>query len=184
MGDFRFVAPDNGVLSIVAARHPPTRVVELTKREFWRPDVSSTFHGRDILGPVAAYWSRGVDLSHFGETTKQVLADLPQRRAERLRKSLQGDVLWADSFGNLVTNIESNLLPREGREKLTVQIGSHTIHGIQRCYGEHRPGTLVALIGSSGRLEIAVNRGNAAKQLQLKGETRVRVGGLEELDDE
>src|SRR5512133_172774 len=104
-GEFKFVAPDNGVLTAVLDEHPPKRVVELTERKYARPTVSRTFEGRDRFAPAAAWLAKGIQLSALGRTiTNYQQLDLPQ--VAMSESELQGVVLLADRFGNLVTNID------------------------------------------------------------------------------
>src|ERR1700722_14205809 len=159
----RLVAPDNGVLTDVVKAFPVRRAVELTEKRFWRRSVSHTFHGRDIFGPVAAHWSRGVDLSEFGPPLETPLVTLPADPPTVAGDTIQGRILRTDSFGNLITNIDVSLLPTTGREKLVVELGEQRILGVSRYYGERAPGELLALIGSSGHLEVAVCMGHAGE---------------------
>lgn len=177
-GGQRFVAPDNGVLSTVARRLGIERAVELTEQKYWRQPVSETFHGRDVMAPVAAHWSLEIDLAQFGQVLEGDLIGLPTREPTRHDGGIVGEIVWSDAFGNLITNIDRSLIPEDTRAKLTVQAGSCRIHGISRCYGEQTQGALLALLGSHGRLEIAVNGGSASDHLGLKigDEVRVRIG--------
>jgi S-adenosyl-L-methionine hydrolase (adenosine-forming) len=174
----RLIAPDNGVLSLVVRKFSPKRVVRLTEPRFWRQPVSHTFHGRDIMAPVAAHWSLGRKMTAFGPLLDRPLAELSISVAHRKESALVGEVLWADSFGNLVTNIDAAQLP-ELREPLTVEVGGRRLAGICRYYSERPQGALMALIGSSGRLEIAVNQGSAAAMLSAGAGAIVRVVGEE-----
>lgn len=168
----RFVAPDNGVLSLIAERYELRRCVLLTEGTFWRHPVSNTFHGRDVMGPVAAHWSLGRDLAEFGEPPGAPLVTLPMRQPQRMADGIEGEIIYVDSFGNLITNIDERLLEQmlpvepAARNQVIVEAGSHRIEGIVRSYAERPAGALLALVGSSGRLEIAVNQGNAAELLQ------------------
>ena len=184
MASQRFVAPDNGVLSMVSNRFKPKRIVRLTVQSFWRQRVSNTFHGRDVMAPVAAHWSLGTDLADFGEPYTEALVELPSRRPTQITGGVAGEVIREDSFGNLITNIDESLIPDESRKRLTVQIGPHSIQGIRRCYGERQPDELLTVIGSSGQLEIAVNRGSAAELLSLSTGAEVQVLGIETTDNE
>lgn len=161
-----YVAPDNGLLGRLLVSDPAARVVALTKPEFWLPDVSATFHGRDVLAPVAAHLSLGTALDDVGEACDQpVQLSWPQVAVEKQR--LLGEVIAIDTFGNLITNIPPDVLAAAGApDAATVQCGGRTISGIVAAYGQRRPGTLVALAGSSHRLEIAVVNGNAAVELR------------------
>jgi S-adenosylmethionine hydrolase len=161
----RFVAPDNGVLTEVLQTHPIHRAVRLAEPRFWRPEISHTFHGRDLFAPVAAHWSRGVDLAEFGPPLEWPLIQLPADRPLVQNGEIRGRIVRTDSFGNLITNIEASRLPESGRQRLIVELGTQRIVGLSRCYGEKATGELLALIGSSGRLEIAVCQGHAGEML-------------------
>jgi S-adenosyl-L-methionine hydrolase (adenosine-forming) len=174
----RFVGPDNGVLTGVLQTFSVRRAVQLTERRFWRRTVSHTFHGRDIFGPVAAHWSRGVDLSEFGPPLETPLVALPADRPVVAGDEIQGRIVRTDSFGNLISNIDESLLPKSDREQLVVELGTQRIQGIARYYGEKPPGELLALVGSSGRLEIAVCQGHAGEILAAWSGDAVTVKGL------
>jgi S-adenosyl-L-methionine hydrolase (adenosine-forming) len=175
----RFVAPDNGVLTEVLRSRTVERAVRLTDRRFFLPEVSNTFHGRDIFGPVAAHWSRGVDLAQFGPPLESPLIQLEVHAPVREGSRLRGQIMRVDSFGNLITNIPADLLPQFAGDRLTVVIQSQRILGISRTYGKRPPGELVALVGSSGRLEIAVCCGNATEILAAFPGDTVEVEGLQ-----
>lgn len=186
LGGYRFVAPDNGVLSPVARRHAPRRCVQLTESRFWRQPVSNTFHGRDVMGPVAAHWSLGVDLAEFGPALEEPLIELPVPLPRRIPDGVEGEVIRVDSFGNLITNIEQGMLPDEpaARNRAIVEVGSHRIAGIALSYAEHSVGALLAVVGSSGRLEIAVNQGSAADVVGLRAGTCVRLLGCQAAEED
>ncbi len=164
------VCPDNGILSWVLRDHPPTAAVELTESRFHLPEVSGTFHGRDIFAPVAAHLSLGVPLGDFGPAAEGLVTlDLPQVVTHP--RSIAGQVVYIDRFGNLITNIDRDTINgwlsgiSDGR--VSVQLGSLDITGISRTYGDVLPRHTVAVIGSSGLLEIGVNQGDAAAQLGM-----------------
>jgi len=184
-GGYTFVAPDNGVLSYVLSREPLGMAVELTNPRFHRHPVSRTFHGRDIFAPAAAYVSRGVPLGELG--TLLPLDQLvtwplphPERRPDG---SLVGHILHIDRFGNCVTDLrmteEEDVLlltnPPSGEERpieiprrrMHLEVGERALFGISRTYADGSPGEFLALIGSSGHLEIALVKGNAAQTLGL-----------------
>jgi S-adenosylmethionine hydrolase len=172
----RFLAPDNGLLKPLFHRFPPARVHRLTNDRFWRKPVSATFHGRDILAPVAAHWSRGIDLADFGPPVDvSALATMPLKEPRRVGRTLLGRVDSVDAFGNLITNIREADLPAGNRDTFAISVGGERITGINRTYSDRPPGSVAALIGSSGRLEIAVNGGNAARQLGVAVGMDVRV---------
>jgi S-adenosylmethionine hydrolase len=165
--DFRFVAPDNGVLTAVLRETPPRRVVELTERRYARPTVSRTFEGRDRFAPAAAWLAKGIELTALGRPAGdyvKVDIPIPDVSAERIT----GQVLRVDRFGNLVTNID-----RKAFEKLTqagaIQIvaGDRPVARFVSTYTEAAPGEVCALLGSTDQVEIAINAGSAAEGLGL-----------------
>ena len=127
---------------------------------------------------MAAHWSRGVDLSEFGPALDTPLFALPADPPTVSGDTIHGRILRTDSFGNLITNIDVSLLPTTGREKLVVELGEQRILGVSRYYGEKTAGELLALIGSSGHLEIAVCRGHAGEILAAWSGDTVTVTGL------
>jgi len=175
IGRQRYLAPDNGLLSRLTCRQPPSQVIQLTEPAYWLEPVSETFHGRDILAPAAAWLSLGLRPERLG-TPRQRLVDLDWPVPRCQPGSVEGQVLTIDSFGNLITNITVDLLgdvPRD--ERTRIAIGDRQITGIGRTYGTRPEGTLIALVGSSGRLEVAVVGGNAAATLHVGGGTPVSL---------
>lgn len=181
-----FVAPDNGVLSYVIQKYAAGRAVcsrqrlkgaeafAITESCFWRTPVSSTFHGRDIFAPVAAHLSLGIPPSSFGEPVKSLMV-LPLPHPRRMPDgTLMGNVLHIDNFGNLITNIKSRDLPAEAGV-ITIEVGNSTIHRLSSTYGKAEG--LLALIGSSDRLEISLKDGNAAAFLNAAAGDGVKIRG-------
>ena len=170
LGDQRYVCPDNGLLSRLTMRERPGRLVAVENSEHWLPAVSRTFHGRDIMAPVAAAISLGVKAERLGPPMSR-LVELHWPVAKVGERQIAGAVEWIDPFGNLITNIAAGMLPREAIEegstsgRLTIEIEGHSIEGIARAYGDRPAKTLVALIGSGGYLEIAIACGSAAKEI-------------------
>lgn len=170
------VCPDNGLITWAWRRHSPRVAYELS----WRPRrSSSTFHGRDIMGPVAGMLAGGMAIaSLIGNRVKPML--LPMQPAKP--RAMRGRVIHVDHFGNAMTNLTSEGLARmpaakaSGKKKnLFVWTGGKSVGPIRRTYGDVKPGEPVALIGSSGLLEIAVCGGSAARELGLS------VGDMVEL---
>ncbi|HTQ38740.1 MAG TPA: SAM-dependent chlorinase/fluorinase [Pirellulales bacterium] len=166
IGDQQYLAPDNGLLSLLAQRHKPARIVELANAEIWLPEVSRTFHGRDILAPVAAQLSLGLESERLGPALHELLMlDWPEPR--RSGNRVDGTVRWIDRFGNLITNIgAAQLGDAEKMPAVRIQCAGREIAGLAQVYSERKPGELTALIGSSGYLEIAVVNGSAAGMLK------------------
>ncbi|MBN2580398.1 MAG: SAM-dependent chlorinase/fluorinase [Pirellulales bacterium] len=175
IGAQRYLAPDNGLLSRLALRLPPRKIIKLTQREFWLENVSDTFHGRDVLAPVAARLSLGLEPERLGPPLeKLVMLSWPEVRITPTR--IAGTILEIDSFGNLVTDVSEEMLAgRPIDERVRIMCGTQKIHGIHRVYGRQPPGTLIALINSHGNLELAVVNGNAARQLDIAEGTPVTL---------
>ena len=174
IGEHRFVCPDNGLLTVILQYGMIHRAVKLDHPKWWRKSVSNTFHGRDILSPVAAAWSNGVDLAEFGSPLDSPLVTLPLANHSRGKTSLIGQVVDIDRFGNLVTDIELSQLSIE-KQRIRVEIGSFQVQGLSKCYSDVDEGEPLALIGSSGRLEISIRNGNAAEEIQSEFGRRVVV---------
>ena len=162
-----FVAPDNGLLSPILAESLP-KVVRADRPDLAGPQVSATFHGRDIMAPLAAALANGSTVEELGEVvqTWETLS-IPQPIAEL--GIIRGGVLFADRFGNAVTNIKSSDLEAAdiSAPKALVEVGAYKIAGIRRTYTEVEEGDICALIGSSERLEIAVRNGSASEALGI-----------------
>jgi S-adenosylmethionine hydrolase len=177
IGQQRYVAPDNGLASFLINQALPQRLIALENRAYWLPETSHTFHGRDILAPVAAHLALGVDPALLGpplETCVMLDAVLPQKSVS----NVTGEVLYVDSFGNLITNIARNDVVFLGdMARLSVQCQGRTIHGLIPTYAAAMPGEVVALFDSQGRLEIAVAGGHAARELAATVGAVVCVSG-------
>jgi S-adenosylmethionine hydrolase len=175
IGRQQYVAPDNGLLARLMARTPPSLVVQITEREHWLPEVSHTFHGRDIMAPVAARLSLGLDPRRLGPPVGQ-LSRLDMPSPIVANEKVRGQVISIDSFGNLITNITHDLLAgRPNDSRACVVCGIYETYGIYHAYGEQSAGMLVALIGSSHRLELAIVGDNAAARLGVSIGTPVVV---------
>jgi len=165
-GDYKFVAPDNGVLTAVFDEHAPKRVVELSERRYARPTVSRTFEGRDRFAPAAAWLAKGIELVALGRPAGAThRLDLPHATLDGDR--IAGQVLRVDRFGNLITNIDRKTFDRLAGAQLEIQIGGRVVSKVVSAYTDASPGELCALFGSTDHLEIAVNAGNASDRLNL-----------------
>jgi S-adenosylmethionine hydrolase len=173
--DYLWIGPDNGLFTLVLKEQPKAKIIELTNRAFFLKKISSTFHGRDILAPIAAHLSLGISLEEMGPPAGDpVTLSLPE--AEIKKNKIIGQVLWADHFGNLITNISRKmLLPFLSGPSLKIIVKSHTITELSQTYSQGRPGVLLALIGSSDYLEIACNLGNAAQKVGYLSGKEMRV---------
>jgi S-adenosylmethionine hydrolase len=165
-GEYKFVSPDNGVLTAVFDEHPPKKVVELTERRYARPTVSRTFEGRDRFAPAAAWLAKGIELPALGRPAGKVLRlDLPQPQLDG--DHIAGRVLRVDRFGNLITNIDQRTFERLAGGPLDILVGEHVVGRVVSTYAEVTDGEVCALFGSTGRLEFAANGASAATRLDL-----------------
>jgi S-adenosylmethionine hydrolase len=165
----RLLAPDNGVWTWLC-KDAPGCVLELSEPQWWRKALSPTFHGRDILAPVAAHLSLGLDPRRLGPQRSswvQLLWPSPHQTETRI----EGEVMFVDSFGNLLTNVPASLLPPDLQPE--VHVGERVVRRWVRTYGQAVPGEIVVLISSGGWLEIAQVNGNAARSLGLERNARV-----------
>ena len=162
---YNFVAPDNGVLSLMYAREERLNVRHITSDHYFLQPLSNTFHGRDIFAPVAGYLAKGVDQEKFGpEITDFVRFNAPRPKAVDA-KTLRGIVLKVDRFGNLITNLHIDEFPEVTTRTFGMNVGLQTITRMASTFSECPPGELFVMVGSSGYLEVAVNEGSAAKVL-------------------
>lgn len=189
----RFVAPDNGVLSFVLAREAVEAVVELLNPLYRLPVLSDTFHGRDLFAPAAAHLAAGVPLRDLGPAVKHPVA-IPLPRLAIGSDGVTGEVLHVDRFGNVITSIcrlhwNEDVLSLKPAYPVTgdveqvsfsagnakVVVADRVIAGVHRTYAQVAAGHTLALVGSSGHLEIGQRMGNAARSLGLTPGARVEV---------
>jgi S-adenosylmethionine hydrolase len=173
--DYRFVAPDNGVLTLVLRDFPPKRVVELTERRYARPTVSRTFEGRDRFAPAAAWLAKGIQLTALGRPAGDYQRlDVPA--PEVSETGVRGIVLRIDRFGNAVTNIDRRTFEGVSRGKsVQVSTDGHRVEQIVATYAEIPPGGVGALFGSTDHLELAANGASAAERLGIARGAAVEV---------
>jgi S-adenosylmethionine hydrolase len=177
-GDYRFVAPDNGVLTAVLRESPAKRMVELTERRYARPTVSRTFEGRDRFAPAAAWLAKGIQLAALGRPVTEIQRlDLPA--AESTADAILGVVVRVDRFGNLVTNIDRKLMERFGHEGgITIEAGGRPIGRLVATFSELPVDGVGALFGSTDHLELAAPAASAAQRLGLGRGAQVTVKRL------
>jgi S-adenosylmethionine hydrolase len=164
--DGYWVGPDNGLFHFIFGQAPDLALVSLENPAFFRPQVSATFHGRDIFAPVAAHLSLGVDLDRFGpRITDPVVLDLPQ--PVFAPTVIQGEIISVDRFGNLISNLRlAQLTAWLGQATMRLQAGPLTLTGLARTYAQAAPGEFLALEGGHGFLEIACAQDSAARRLK------------------
>ncbi|HRX79715.1 MAG: SAM-dependent chlorinase/fluorinase [Planctomycetaceae bacterium] len=160
-----FVLPDNGLISRVLEASASSEVVEVQDRTFWRANVSNTFHGRDILAPVAAHLSLGVALSRMGPVATN-LALLNSSSPQFGERQLTGEIINIDRFGNLITDIGLEHLRKIPTTEIVVRHRQREVAGVSQTYGQHPGGALIALVGSRGYLELAIVDGHAANEIE------------------
>jgi S-adenosyl-L-methionine hydrolase (adenosine-forming) len=175
-GDYLFVAPDNGVLSVVFEEMPPRRIVELGDPRYARPAISKTFEGRDRFAPAAAWLATGLELTALGRAAGQpVMLIVP--RPEVTSDSIDGQVVRIDRFGNLVTNIDRHTFARfASGNSIVIRIAQQDIARVISTYAEAAPGELCALFGSTDHLELALNGASAAASTGATRGSAVHVG--------
>lgn len=170
------VGPDNGIFSGILSLTPAIAAVSLTNPQYWQvPEPSMTFHGRDIFAPVGAHLASGVALTALGETINpDSLITLALTDCTPTESGLVGYVQYIDVFGNVVTNIPHQQLPKS---PWGVKI-HHRLIASGKTYSEVEQGQAIALMGSHGWVEIAVNGGNAKEQLNLAWGDRIEISKI------
>jgi S-adenosyl-L-methionine hydrolase (adenosine-forming) len=184
-----FVAPDNGVLSLMYAREERLNVRHITSEHYFLQPISNTFHGRDIFAPVAAYLAKGVEHEKFGEEITDFVRFNAPRPKPTDANTVRGVVLRVDRFGNLITNFTAQDAPalfQQTPPAFKIVVGKREISVMRSNYAEGAPGEVFGILGSMGYLEIVANRGSAAQlvgsgkgtevQLILEGATAATNG--------
>lgn len=171
-----FVAPDNGVLSVVYEREPSVTVRHITAEHYFLNPVSNTFHGRDIFAPVAAWLAKTYQSEVFGEEISDY-ARFVLPRAKPNGTALKGVVLRVDTFGNVMTNLTAEDLPAAmaAAGKIRLRIGNAQIEKLAQTFAQGAAGEPIAIVGSSGFIEVAVNKGHAARTLGAQRGTEVTL---------
>jgi S-adenosylmethionine hydrolase len=174
-GDYRLVAPDNGVLTQVLRESPAKKIVELTERRYARPTVSRTFEGRDRFAPAAAWLAKGTQFPALGRPVQDIhRLDIPIPGVET--DAINGEVLRVDRFGNLVTNIDRKTVERLGQgSAITIDASGKRIERLVATYAELPADGVGALFGSTDHLELAAPSASAAERLSLTRGAQVTV---------
>ena len=163
---YHFVAPDNGVLSMVYAKEERIHVRHVTSEHYFRQPVSNTFHGRDVFAPIAAYLAKLVDSHKFGDEIEDYVKFAAPKPKPAGDNRLRAVVLKVDRFGNLITNVTPQDAPSlfgANPAPFKIVVGSKEITDIRSAYAEGAPGEVFGIIGSMGYLEIVANRAAAAQ---------------------
>lgn len=199
-----FLAPDNGLLSFIVSERIPEEIINVTNSKFFLPSPSSTFHGRDIFAPVAAHLSSGVKLHQLGAKCKDIKRiDIPAPGYKKTGR-LEGQIIYIDRFGNLITNIlrddvakffNNRLSPHLQKKtkitkntygglpffnltKVVTTVKEKRLTGIKNTYTDVKPGRPLVLFGSAGFLEISINQGNAQKHFQANRGDKVYIKAI------
>ena len=185
---YHFVAPDNGVLSMVYAKEERIHVRHVTSDHYFHQPVSNTFHARDVFAPVAAYLAKMVDSHKFGDEIEDYVKFAAPKPRPVAENKVRAVVLKVDRFGNLITNITPEDVPAlfAGKAPFKITVGSKEITEVRNAYAEGAPGEVFGILGSMGYLEIVANRAPAAQltgvgkgaevSVQLNGATAAGKG--------
>ena len=173
-----FVGPDNGVLSVAAENDGIKRIIEIKNKNFFRKPVSDTFHGRDIFSPIAANIAKRVALKRFGPNIKNIVKlDVPKPILSQ--NTINGEILYIDGFGNIITNIDSEFLKQiniSHKSKIEVTIVDKiNVIPVCKSYIEVYKGELLGIVGSNGYLEISANQSNAAEILDIDISDKISI---------
>jgi len=169
-----FVGPDNGVLTAVMP--PSSCIYELCNKKYFLPEISFTFHGRDVFAPAAAWIAKGTPLSKMGRKIDDPqLLELPQPEVKK--NAITGEIIHIDHFGNCISNISSELLNAtfQLNAALTLKIGKTRIHDFSSHYSQCKKGDIGCLINSCGKVEIFCRDGNAASKLKCRPGTSLTI---------
>lgn len=175
---YSFVAPDNGVLSLIYAREERMRVRHIAAEHYFVQPVSNTFHARDIFAPVAAYLAKGVDTAKFGDEVSDYIRFNPPKPKAVDQKTMRGIVLKVDRFGNLITNFAPQDIPwlvQANPSAFKITVGKCEVTEIRTNYADGMPGQVFGILGSMGYLEIAANRASAAQLASAAKGTEVNI---------
>lgn len=176
--NYKFVAPDNGVLSFVYELEESVEVRHATASHYFLDSVSNTFHGRDIFAPLAAWVSRGLETDKFGGVITDYARFASPRPTWASDALLKGIAIKVDKFGNVITNIAPTDVPQlfgENPAPFRIRINGHEITRLCQSFAAGEPSELIAITGSSGFLEICMNRGSAAGVLNVNRGAEVEV---------
>jgi S-adenosyl-L-methionine hydrolase (adenosine-forming) len=177
-GKYLFVAPDNGIMSLIYEREESCVVRHITAEHYFLQPVSNTFHGRDIFAPVAGYLSKGTEPQKLGDEVTDFVRFAAPKPKTGGDKVLKGVVIKVDKFGNLITNFSAQDVPqllKENPGPFKILVGKSEITKMRTAYAQGAPGEVFAILGSMGYLEIATNRGSAARSVGVEKGNEVAV---------
>lgn len=171
--EYYFLSPDNGILSLALKEEKIERIVSVENDKFFLKPVSDTFHGRDIFAPVAGFLSKGNKLSEFGPQVKHI-EEISVPQPQKNNQKLTGQIIHIDRFGNLVTNIDIDTL-QSFSKGVKIRIKGMPVDGISASYQDVGFGKPLAIIGSFGYLEIAVNGASAENYFSLRKSDKIEL---------
>lgn len=169
--DYFFIAPDNGLLSFVVNESINSKVFEITNEKFFNHPVSNTFHGRDIFSPSAAHLSNGISPTEFGGEIYDFVTlneDTPKKISE---DKIEAEIIHADHFGNLITNLTKDNLPNT----FSIKIGNYQINKLREYFSSVEKDEIFMIFGSAGFLEIVANQNSAKKLLNAEINDKITV---------
>jgi len=171
-----YIGPDNGIFSLALEGKEPSQIIELSTETYHLKPTSATFHGRDIFAPIAGYLSLGIQPRDFGELVK-TYEKLPWPKVVKTENEIQGEVVYIDGYGNLITNVQEDDLKIFQSESLTVSLSSLVIQGLAANYASGDKRGYTALINSWGLLEISLFKGNVHLQCGVNIGEPVKIRG-------
>lgn len=177
-GKYFFVAPDNGIMSLIYEREERSSVRHITSEHYFIQPVSNTFHGRDIFAAVAGYLSKGVEPQKFGEEITDYVRFAAPKPKPVNDKLIKGVIIKVDKFGNLITNFSAHDVPpllTDNPPPFKIMVGKSEITKLRTAYAQGAPGEVFGIMGSMGYLEIATNRGSAARSVGAEKGNEVAV---------
>jgi S-adenosylmethionine hydrolase len=174
VGGHFFIAPDNGVLSMVfdAAMH---KVRVISNPKFMRRDISRTFHGRDVFAPAAAHLAKGAQPGAFGKLIQDFVRIWIAQPSPKGQDAWRGAILKVDRFGNLITNFAAREFGSISARPFEMRAGTQRIHRLALTYADTAVGELFVIVGSSGYLEIAANQTSAASLIDCSAGAPVEL---------
>jgi S-adenosylmethionine hydrolase len=168
-----YIAPDNGLLSLVLEQRRVDETVVIENERYRRPKVTATFHGRDIMAPAAAHLASGVAISELGPQLDRPAVRLLNLLPEISESRIDASVAWIDRFGNIITNVGADLVREWDSRSVCVSFGDRCISQLRNYYAEVPVGEPLLLVGSSGRVEIGINGGSAAALFGVRAGDRL-----------
>jgi S-adenosylmethionine hydrolase len=168
--DYFFIGPNNGIFTNIFDSREISKCIHIKNKQYFNSPVSETFHGRDIMAPIGAYLSKGVDIDEFGSNFPiEKLINFPIELKQVSENEIRGTIQYIDEFGNAITNIKGNSVIFKQDTEMAIRTGEHKIRGkFVKFFEKVFANSILFIVGSSGFLEISKNRGNAARDLGLK----------------